>query len=34
MGASRDEILPIFLKYIIEENGSTDEKNMAIKNYK
>ena len=34
MGASRDEILPIFLKYNIEENGSIEEKNTAIKKNK
>jgi len=34
IGASRDEILPIFLKYNIEENGSIEEKNTAIKKNK
>ena len=30
MGASRDEILPIFLKYNIEMNGSAEEKKKVI----
>ena len=34
IGASRDEILPIFLKYNIEENGSIEENNTAIKKNK
>ena len=34
IGASKDEILPIFLKYNIEMNGSAEEKKKAIENKK